>query len=234
MFKIYKNLFISTIILLGLSGCVTKRVIVVKEPTREDTSSKEVYRNNTSIKEEILIGNNSSLGRRVDEVDVPLNHPSLGIKVEEGRSMELKGQKIERIDFPIDEYRHLHRIGKNTLHGKVYLQNNINNNKILGKNIKLYLNPVTSYSRQWYQESYLGGYKLTPPDKRLFNYLKFTNSDDSGLFSFFGIPKGNYYLIGKITCGSECGYSPPRIIRLVKEIYIDNGTNNVELTKNIP
>ncbi|NOZ91312.1 MAG: carboxypeptidase regulatory-like domain-containing protein [Epsilonproteobacteria bacterium] len=233
MLKLHKNLFISIIVLLGLSGCVEKRVIVINEP--RNTQPRTTHTNNPPIKEEILVGNNRNLGTRIDEVDVPKNHPTLDIKrpTRQESSSGLNGQTIERMPFPADEYRHLPKIGRNTIHGKVYLENSINDEKIIGKNLKLYLNPVTSYSRQWYQDSYLGGYKLSPADKRLFNYLKFTNSDNNGGFSFFGVPKGEYYLIGRITCGKECGYSSPKIIRLVKQVYID-GNTNVNLTKIVP
>jgi len=64
----------------------------------------------------------------------------------------------------------------------------INGQNVYGKNTRLYLNPVTSYSKQWYQESYISGKKLSKADPRLYNYLRFTASDSNGKFSFFEIP----------------------------------------------
>ena len=75
---------------------------------------------------------------------------------------------------------------------------------------------------------------MSPVDKRLYNYLKFTNSDDSGNFDFFGVAPGNYYLIGSMKCGAECGLSRDETIRLVKEISVGRGVTNVELTKRVP
>jgi len=235
MFKLNKNYLLISILLLGLSGCAEKRVIVIKEPIRNTYPRVTHINNNDSIKEEILIKNNPNLGNSIDEVTVPVNHPTLDVKVtnQEATSSGLNGQTMERMPFPADEYRQLRKIGQNTVHGKVYLANSINDEKVLGRKIELFLNPITSYSKQWYNQSYLGGYKLTPPDKRLFNYLKSTKSDENGEFSFFGVPKGEYYLIGRITCGTECGFDSSKIIRLVKEIYI-NGTTTVELTKIVP
>jgi len=234
----FKKILILIPIIFGLSGCIEKRVIIVKEPPKR-TTRPTTHTNTRPIKEEILIRNNPNLGSRVgDEVSVPRNNPTLGIKrdaqVDEPTHNGLNGQTIERIPFPVSEYNRLKRIGSNTVHGKIYLINTKDDKEILGKNVKLYLNPVTSYSRQWYQDSYLEGYKLTPPDKRLFNYLRFTNSDSNGEFSFFGVPRGRYYLIGRVECGKECGYSSDKIIRLAKEIYVDRGTNKVELTKVVP
>ncbi|HHD80433.1 MAG TPA: hypothetical protein ENK99_02330 [Campylobacterales bacterium] len=237
MFKSNKSYLLISIIILGLSGCVEKkRVLVIKEPIRHTQPRVIHTTNDNSIKEEILIKNNPNLGNHhIEEVEVPANHPTLDIKVtnQSPTSAELNGQTMDRMPFPEDEYNQLKKFGRNTVHGKVYLQNSINDEEIFGKRIELFLNPVTSYSKQWYNQSYLGGYKLTPPDKRLFNYLKSTKSDENGEFSFFGVPRGEYYLIGKITCGTECGFDSSKIIRLAKEIYI-NGTTNVELTKIIP
>jgi len=68
---------------------------------------------------------------------------------------------IERMDFPADEYRYIKKRGRSTVSGTIYLENSHTSFKVKGKKTKLWLNPVTSYSRQWYEESYLGGYKLS-------------------------------------------------------------------------
>jgi len=235
MFKQNKSYLFISIIILGLSGCAEKKVLIIKEPIRHTQPRVIHSTNESSIKEEILIKNNPNLGNHhIDEVEVPVNHPTLAIKpTTQEPSTELNGKIMDRMPFPEDEYSQLKKFGRNTVHGKVYLESSINDEKVLGRKIELFLNPVTSYSKQWYNQSYLGGYKLTPPDKRLFNYLKSTKSDENGEFDFFGVPKGDYYLIGRITCSDECGFSSSKIIRLTKEIYID-GTTTVELTKVVP
>lgn len=152
----------------------------------------------------------------------------------EEEPVEVKSQVIERIPFPIGEYKRIPRRGSNTVSGTIYLENSHTSAQIKGKKIKLWLNPVTSYSRQWYQESYLGGYKLSKTDKRLYNYLKFTYSDNSGKFNFFGVPSGDYYLTGTMKCAEECGYSEPKSIRLVREISVGRGVTTVDLMKHVP
>jgi hypothetical protein len=136
--------------------------------------------------------------------------------------------------FPVDEYRHVPTRGSNTVSGMVYLENSHSSMKVKGQKVKLWLNPVTSYSRQWYEESYLGGYKLSKTDKRIYNYLKFTYSDASGKFSFFGVPAGDYYLTATMSCSNECGYSSKKSIRLVREISVGRGTTSVDLMKHVP
>ena len=236
------------ILIFLFSGCVERKVITIKrdrEPRRYQPIRPHIpHRREEPIREEILIGNSNPILDEVKEVvPVPKNRPTLDIKysnettqsrVTEPTSSELNGEIIQRIDFPEDEYRRLKKYGNSTVTGTIYLQSSITDDNIIGRNVKLFLNPVTSYSKQWYEQSYIGGYKLTPPDKRLYNYLKFTTSNNDGEFSFFSVPAGDYYIGAKIICGEECGFSSPKIIRVVKEISVGDGTTNVVLTKIVP
>ncbi len=140
---------------------------------------------------------------------------------------------IPRIPFPEEEYRGLAKSGNGTIRGSIYVTDTYGK-KIYGKQTRLYLNPVTSYSRQWYQESYIGGYKMAKADKRLFNYLKFTASNTEGKFAFYGVPSGTYYVIGMVKCGKECGYDTPRNIRIAKEVNVNgSGVVSVDLGRMI-
>jgi len=127
--------------------------------------------------------------------------------------------KMERITFPSSEYHRLARTGKGTVKGTIYLKDAYDKH-IPGASTRLYLNPYTSYSKQWYEESYLGGYKMTKADSRLFNYLKFTASDANGKFAFYGVPSGSYYLIGTVKCGEECGYGNDKSIRIARRVTV--------------
>ena len=228
------------IAVMGTSACSPRTIVLPQnagvEPTR---NTHIVKRPRVPIKEEILINKNPNLGNRVD---VPKNNPSLGISVDSNLSDENLTDKMpfqnaglmERIDFPVGEYSRIRKTGRSTVSGTVYLENSYTSDKFMGQKVKLYLNPVTSYSEQWYQESYLGGYKMSKSDPRLYNYLKFTMSNADGKFNFFGVAEGQYYLVGTITCGSECGFSGTQTVRLVKEISVGRGTTRVELMKNVP
>ena len=228
------------IAVMGISACSPRTIVLPQnagvEPTR---NTHIVKRPRVPIKEEILINKNPNLGNRVD---VPKNNPSLGISIDSNLSDENLTDKIplqngglmERIDFPVGEYSRIRKTGSSTVSGTVYLENSYTSDKFMGQKVKLYLNPVTSYSEQWYQESYLGGYKMSKSDPRLYNYLKFTMSNADGKFNFFGVAAGQYYLVGTMTCGSECGFSETQTVRLVKEISVGRGTTRVELMKNVP
>ncbi len=127
--------------------------------------------------------------------------------------------KVARIPFPVREYAALKHMGKATVKGRIYLTDGFGT-KIYGRNTRLYLNPKTSYSDQWYKESYIGGRKMEKADDRLFDYLRFTSSDNGGNFAFYGVPDGKYYLIGTVTCGMECGYETPKKIRIATIVSV--------------
>jgi len=129
------------------------------------------------------------------------------------------GESMVRIPFPVGEYSNLARSGKGTIQGTIYLQDAYGT-KIVGAKRRLYLNPVTSYSKQWYDKSYIGGRKMGKADSRLFNYLKFTSSDENGAFAFYAVPSGRYYLIGTVNCAAKCGYGENRNIRIATEVFI--------------
>jgi len=136
--------------------------------------------------------------------------------VTSGDSAELKDQVIPRVTFPAGEYGRLARKGRGTVRGVIYLDDGYGA-KVYGKNTRLYLNPVTSYSRQWYNQSYIKGYKLSKADSRLYNYLKFTTSDGNGRFAFFGIPSGSYYVIGSVISNGQK-------IRIADKISVSGGS----------
>ena len=140
---------------------------------------------------------------------------------------------LSRIAFPAHEYQRLATTGTNTIRGSVYLENN-HGRRIFGAGTRLYLNPVTSYSRQWHKESYLRGRVMSPADDRLFNYLKFTSSDTNGNFVFYGVPDGSYYAVGTVVCGNECGFQGIKNVRIATEVSVAGGqVANVNLSKRL-
>jgi len=237
-----------TLTILSLSACNQRTIILqpgVNTPTQQER--ERTYRvERPIVQEEILINQNPEIKKEptVRRVVIPQNNPSLGIStvisLEEnqtqltGSEAQINAGKMERIDFPVDEYNQIRKTGRSTVKGSIYVENSNSSQKVRGQKVKLYLNPVTSYSKQWYQESYLAGYKMSKSDPRLFNYLKFTMSDENGRFNFFGIASGNYYLVGTINCAEECGYSKSTTIRLVEEVSVGRGTSNIDLMKNVP
>jgi len=246
----HKNLKYTLIALtvLGATGC-NQRTITINPNDRNNRGTPRVNPivAPAIIKEEILIKKNPNLG---DKVVVPENNPSLGTATsnedEHNRNVDGDIDKkdmesevvhntiIPRMSFPAGEYARLRKRGRSTVSGTIFLENSNSSVKVMGKKVKLYLNPVTSYSEQWYQESYLSGYKLSKTDKRIYNYLKFTMSNSSGNYNFFGVPRGSYFLVGTMKCGAECGFSKEKTVRLVQRISVGSGVTKVNLMKNVP
>lgn len=215
-------------LLIAFSACTPTRTIVIEQPTTPIKKEPKVLippAKQPSIKEEILLGS---------KVNIPQSNPTLGDMLDTTQEMPSKDTVMERMPFPVSEYRQIPTRGSSSVTGMVYLENSHSSLQVKGQKLKLWLNPVTSYSRQWYEQSYLGGYKLSKTDKRLYNYLKFTYSDSTGKFGFFGVPAGDYYLTATMSCGEECGYSEKKSIRLVREISVGRGTTTVDLMKHVP
>ena len=203
--------FLSSIIgLLILSGCVQSDL---KRPQQNYSQQQGQgnWEDQTRLDEESI--DISDLDESVTESETAITENQIE-------------QKMARIPFSTSEYNGLSRTGKGTISGTIYV-NDAYGKRIPGTGTRLYLNPVTSYSNQWYSASYIGGAKMQKADSRLFNYLRFTASDTNGKYAFYGVPSGSYYLIGTVKCGTECGYDTPKSIRIATKVSV-SGNNIVE------
>ncbi|MEA3433872.1 MAG: carboxypeptidase regulatory-like domain-containing protein [Campylobacterota bacterium] len=189
-----------SVMLLLLAGCVERELPI---------SSHDSGRSGL---------NNWGDETNIDDVDIS----DLDENMTESETMiteDMGTQQMARIAFPTSEYYRLARTGKGTVKGTIYVED-LYGKKIMGTGTRLYLNPATSYSDQWYRESYIGGKKMEKADSRLFNYLRFTASNSDGKFSFYGVPSGSYYLIGTVKCGTECGYDTAKNIRIATKVSV--------------
>lgn len=103
---------------------------------------------------------------------------------------------IKRMTFPEVEYAKIPTSGTSKIEGTIHYRDNDENIKP-ASSVRLYLNPITSYSKEWHREVILNGNKVSKADPRLYKYLKYTTTSRSGKFAFYGIPQGEYYLTGK-------------------------------------
>ena len=189
----------SFVMLLLFTGCVQSDLVISDQRTGQNSWADEINIDEESID--------------ISDLDENLTENEMLI------TEDMYEEKIERIAFPEDEYARLPRRGKGTIKGAIYISDAYGK-RVMGAGTRLYLNPITSYSEQWYDESYLGGRKMEQADARLFNYLRFTASNSKGKFAFYGVPSGNYYLIGTVKCGEECGYSRPKNIRIATQVSV--------------
>ena len=68
-----------------------------------------------------------------------------------------------------------------------------------GAGNEAYLNPVTSYSTEWYRVSVVGGRSLRKPNRKALAYNRVTRADGKGKFCFENIPAGKL-LLGLSRC----------------------------------
>ncbi len=129
----------------------------------------------------------------------------------------------ERIAFPEQEYASMPETGTATVRGQAFL-------KTRGGDVKtaageeVLLNPVTNYSRQWYDVSYLGGRAPTEPDPRYARYIRKTVADGEGRFTFSNVPAGQYYVVARVVWEAPTGYGVAAQGGYVaKEISIEDG-----------
>ncbi len=195
---IKKQLLITTSILILLfTGCVERELLVEPKDSGSNTWAEQTNVNDVDT---------SDLDENLSETETMISEESNNVRK-------------KRVPFPVSEYSHLSSSGKATIKGTIYVRD-LNGEKVLGSGTRLYLNPLTSYSKQWYRESYIGGQKMEKADARLFNYLKFTASNSNGEFAFYGVPTGSYYLIGTVKCASECGYDKSKNIRIAIQVSV--------------
>ena len=119
------------------------------------------------------------------------------------------------IPFPVSEYKKLPTEGSSKVKGQVFMKTRGGDVKV-GAGNEVMLNPVTSYSLQWYNASYKQGKPISQKDPRYDKYIFSTIADAQGNFEFTGIPGGEYFLVGSVTweaptLGWQGGYIAKRI-----------------------
>lgn len=105
---------------------------------------------------------------------------------------------VQRPDFDPAEYAGLdERTGTGIVSGQVFLRTRGGEVRY-GAGSEVILNPVTSYSRFWYEVGHVQRKQISPPDPRLDRYLITTQADGNGNFRFENVPAGDYYLTSSV------------------------------------
>jgi hypothetical protein len=114
-------------------------------------------------------------------------------------------QPVQRIQFPLSEYKALKTEGSGVVTGQAFLKTRGGDVKTAAGNTVM-LNPITSYSNQWYQVSYLGLKPLTELDSRIHQYVIETVADADGKFEFTKVPPGEYFVTVLVSWEAATGY----------------------------
>lgn len=107
------------------------------------------------------------------------------------------GCKVQRIEFPVHEYADLETEGTATVAGQMFMRTQGGEVKTAA-GFEVFLNPVTSYSQQWWDVSYKGGRKLSPADPRYLVSIRAAVADSDGRFKFTNVANGEYFLSGVV------------------------------------
>jgi hypothetical protein len=111
----------------------------------------------------------------------------------------------DRIPFPETEYKKLQAKGVSTVKGQAFLRTRGGDVKTAAGSTVI-LDPVTTYSKQWYELTYLGGVFLKEPDPLLAKYIRSQVADGEGRFTFKDIPAGDYFLTATVTWEAPSAY----------------------------
>ena len=130
-----------------------------------------------------------------------------------------------RMPFPENEYQVLAKSGSATVKGQAFLKTRGGDVKTAAGN-EVILNPVTSYSMEWYEKSYIPGKRMVEPDQRLFNFVRKQVADGNGRFTFKNVPPGEYFVTTIITWEAPTGYQGSLRLQggtVTKRITVING-----------
>jgi hypothetical protein len=119
----------------------------------------------------------------------------------------LSGCATQRMPFDESDFAGLTLEGDKTISGELFLIDQLEEKQV-GDMAEVTLEPVTPYSSQWYEVSYLGNRSLQKPDPRYKRFVRRARTDKEGAFAFTGVAPGEYYLSGTVnwkaaTCSGE-------------------------------
>lgn len=108
---------------------------------------------------------------------------------------------VARMAFPEAEYQSIpdkRAKGECELRGQAFLRTRGGDVK-KGAGSLVFLNPVTGYSREWWTYGYTLRQPLSPADPRLENYVRETQADADGRFTFRDVPRGDYFVVSSVS-----------------------------------
>ncbi|MEN8134480.1 MAG: hypothetical protein ABFS18_02935 [Thermodesulfobacteriota bacterium] len=117
------------------------------------------------------------------------------------------GCATPRVPFPESELDGLQLKGDKTVRGRVFLVDQLEEEQI-GAGFEVTLEPVSSYSDQWYEVVYLNNRSLKKADPQYNNYVLRVEADEQGKYILNNVAPGDYYLSSPffwkaITCSAN-------------------------------
>jgi hypothetical protein len=143
---------------------------------------------------------------------------------------ETSPKPVARIPFPQAEYAALPKTGTGIVRGQVFMRTRGGDVKT-GAGLEVVLNPVTSYSQQWYEVQYKATQgaliqKIENPDPRLAQYRRETTADAEGRFEFKNVPPGDYFVVGLVVWEAPSSSQGSHVTQggwIAKQITVKDG-----------
>ncbi len=111
--------------------------------------------------------------------------------------------------FEPAEYEPFKKPGSGSISGQAFLKTRGGDVKY-GAGDPVHLNPVTTYSTEWWDRCVLGTENLEKSDSRAEATYKCATADGSGNFRFDHLPPGDYYVACWITWEAPTGFGLTR------------------------
>lgn len=134
-------------------------------------------------------------------------------------------QPVKRIPFPEAEYKALETTGTGIVRGQAFLKTRGGDVKVAAGN-EVLLSPVTSYSLDWYNNSYLANKAMESIDPRFNQYVRTVTADSNGKFIFRRVPSGEYFVTTEVTWEAPVGYQGALVMQggvVTKRIMVMDG-----------
>lgn len=139
---------------------------------------------------------------------------------------------VKRIPFNPHEFAQLPTTGTATVTGQAFITGS-DGRQYYPHGEQARLNPITSYSRQWYQVHYLDRKNIGDADPRYLEYVYKAEFTQQGRFTFQNIPAGDYYLSAPIFWLEEIKMKDGSILMkrqgafICREIHVEEGKTTV-------
>ena len=121
--------------------------------------------------------------------------PSKKVKKQVPPPLKLAERKAAFIE---SEYAPYEGTGKAVIEGNACFELNDGTKKCF-ENADVFINPVTTYSDEWYNRGWAGKEFLAKADERAIKFNKMIKSGKDGAFKFEGLQPGSYY-VGAMVC----------------------------------
>lgn len=99
--------------------------------------------------------------------------------------------------FIESEYAPYAGTGTATIKGQAFAKTRGGDVKFAAGN-EVFMNPVTTYSTEWFDQWVIQGQPITPSVKESYAFTWYTVADGNGNFKFTNVPAGEYYIVSLI------------------------------------